>query len=191
VTRAESRQASAQPFKAATPARLSPRADKATAEAGRPQADVSPEEAAETRALNQAYAVPPPLRDPFAGRAAPTALVVLGSLPAPQLQQPAAETAVIPPTRLVPVMRTHLVPPYPTEAKKAGEQGTTQMQVSISTLGVITDCRVTTSSGSDRLDATACSFVQHYWRWLPPTRDGKEVPTTTKISVIWNLVGGR
>jgi TonB family protein len=94
-------------------------------------------------------------------------------------------------SRLVPVMRTHLLPPYPLDAKRAGEQGTTQMEVSISTLGAITDCRVTGSSGSERLDTTACSFVKRYWRWQPPTRDGREVPATTKISVIWNLIAGR
>ena len=93
--------------------------------------------------------------------------------------------------KLVPVARTHLLPPYPADAKRAGEQGTTQMQVTISTEGVITDCNVMSSSGSQRLDAIACSYVQRNWRWQPPTRDGREVSATTKISVIWNLIAGR
>ena len=93
--------------------------------------------------------------------------------------------------KLVPVPRTHLLPPYPADAKRAGEQGTTQMQVTISTEGVITDCNVMSSSGSQRLDAIACSYVQRNWRWQPPTRDGREVSATTKISVIWNLIAGR
>jgi hypothetical protein len=29
--------------------------------------------------------------------------------------------------------------------------------------------------------------VQRYWRWLPPTQDGRPASATTKISVIWNL----
>jgi len=72
-------------------------------------------------------------------------------------------------------------------SKRAGEQGTTQMQVAISTAGVITDCNVIGTSGSQRLDAAACSYVQTHWRWQPPLKDGRPASTTTKISVIWNL----
>jgi len=86
----------------------------------------------------------------------------------------------------VPVVRTHLKPPYPLDAKRAGEQGTTQMEVAISAPGAITDCKVIGTSGSERLDSTACSFVKRYWRWQP-----RDTPGTTKISVVWNLISGR
>jgi protein TonB len=86
----------------------------------------------------------------------------------------------------VAVTATHVRPPYPMDAKRAGEQGTTKMEVSISPQGAITDCRVTGTSGSERLDSTACSFVRRNWRWEP-----RDVPGTTKISVIWNLINGR
>ena len=102
-----------------------------------------------------------------------------------------AAPAPVPATKLVAVQGTHLLPPYPVDAKRAGEQGMTQMQVSISTTGVITDCRVIASSGSQRLDGTACNFVQRVWRWQPPTQGGQPVPATTKISVIWNLKEAR
>ena len=119
-------------------------------------------------------------------------------LPAPSpLAEPSAaaapaatSTATPANSKLVPVLRTHLVPPYPAEAKRAGEQGTTQMQVTIGIDGSISDCRVSATSGSQRLDATACSFVQRYWRWVPPVRDGRPAPATTKVSVIWNLSPG-
>jgi len=89
-------------------------------------------------------------------------------------------------SRPVPVVRTHLKPPYPLDAKRAGEQGTTQMEVAISAPGAITDCKVIGTSGSERLDSTACSFVKRYWRWQP-----RDTPGTTKISVVWNLISGR
>lgn len=106
-------------------------------------------------------------------------------------QSASTQSASTQAARLVPVPRTHTLPPYPLDAKRAGEQGTTQMQVTISPLGAISDCKVISTSGSQRLDATACSFVQSNWRWQPPTRDGREVSAITKVSVIWNLIAGR
>jgi len=100
--------------------------------------------------------------------------------PAPAAQ-PQTQTS-----KLVAVMRTHVRPPYPLDAKRAGEQGTTQMEVAISAQGAITDCKVTGTSGSERLDSTACSFVKRYWRWQP-----RETSGSTKIAVVWNLIAGR
>ena len=104
---------------------------------------------------------------------------------------PVAPLQTVEPPRLIPVLRTHLRPPYPPMALRSGEQGTTQMQVTISTAGVITACQVTGSSGSQLLDESACAFVQRNWRWLPPIQNGQPASATTKISVIWNLAGGR
>ena len=71
--------------------------------------------------------------------------------------------------------------------QRLGEQGTTQMEVAISTEGSVTDCKVTKSSGSERLDTAACTYVQGHWRWKPPTREGKPVAVNTAVSVVWNL----
>lgn len=94
---------------------------------------------------------------------------------------------VQPSTKLEPVARTHLSPPYPTLSKRLGERGTTLMQVSISTQGTVTDCKTIKTSGSVRLDTTACTFVQEHWRWKPPTQDGKPITASERVSVIWNL----
>ena len=135
----------------------------------------------------------PPKSDAASGNdsAAPKPAELAAVAPPPQTSAPAAAPAAVAPAKLVPLASTHLVPPYPIDAKRAGEQGTTQMEITISTSGVITNCSVTASSGSQRLDATACSFVQRNWRWQPPTRDGREVSATTKVSVIWNLISSR
>jgi protein TonB len=91
-------------------------------------------------------------------------------------------------TSLKAIARTHTTPPYPTIALRLGEQGTTNMEVAISTEGAVTSCKVTKGSGSDRLDAAACSYVQGHWRWEPPKgTDGNPMTANTDVSVIWDL----
>jgi protein TonB len=103
---------------------------------------------------------------------------------------PAPPKAVAPPaapTELKPIQRTHSIPPYPTISQRLGEQGTSQLQVAISTEGSVTDCKVVKSSGSERLDNAACEYVKGHWRWQPPTQEGKPVAVSTDVSVVWNL----
>lgn len=92
-----------------------------------------------------------------------------------------------PPTDLRPIMRTHTLPPYPTISQRLGEQGTTTMEVAIAIEGNVTDCKVTKSSGSERLDQAACEFVKAHWRWQPPTQEGKPVAVNTSVAVKWDL----
>jgi periplasmic protein TonB len=91
------------------------------------------------------------------------------------------------PTQLESIARTHTLPPYPTISQRLGEQGTTNMQVGIGTDGSVTDCKVTKSSGSQRLDDAACTYVKGHWRWKPPTREGQAVAVQTDVNVVWNL----
>jgi protein TonB len=98
-----------------------------------------------------------------------------------------APVAKVAPTELKAIERTHTTPPYPTISQRLGEQGTSMIQVSISTGGQVTDCKIIKSSGSERLDNAACQYVQGHWRWEPPTREGKPVEAKTDVSVIWNL----
>jgi protein TonB len=114
--------------------------------------------------------------------APPPITVVKQAPPAPPVAAPAAA-----PTQLESIVRTHSLPPYPTISQRLGEQGTTQMEVGINTEGSVTECKVTKSSGSERLDTAACTYVQGHWRWKPPTREGKAVAVNTAVSVVWNL----
>jgi periplasmic protein TonB len=114
---------------------------------------------------------------------APPPITTVAKPPAP----PKTTAVVAAPTELKPITRTHSLPPYPTISQRLGEQGTSQIQVSISTEGRVTDCKVIKSSGSERLDNAACSYVQGHWRWEPPTREGKAVDAKTDVSVVWNL----
>ena len=109
------------------------------------------------------------------------------TVPKPPPAPPKVTTAVAPPTDLKPIARTHSLPPYPTISQRLGEQGTSQMQVAISTEGTVTECKIIKSSGSERLDNAACEYVKGHWRWQPPTSEGKPVAANTDVSVVWNL----
>jgi protein TonB len=107
--------------------------------------------------------------------------------PVVQKAQPPAPPAHVAPTELKAIARTHSLPPYPTISQRLGEQGTSQLQVAIDTTGSVTDCKVTKSSGSERLDTAACDYVKGHWKWQPPTQEGKPVTANTMVDVVWNL----
>ena len=121
-----------------------------------------------------AAATPPPLPQPQP------------VLPPPPLA--AAPAAVLPPpTRLEPVAGTHTPPPYPAESKRLGETGTTKMRLAISAQGAASECTITRSSGSERLDTAACDHVRGHWRWKPATQGGQPVAASTEVTIVWNL----
>ena len=107
--------------------------------------------------------------------------------PAPVKAAPPAPPAAVKPTELKAIARTHSIPPYPTISQRLGEQGTSQLQVAIDVTGSVTDCKISKSSGSDRLDAAACEYVKSHWKWQPPTQEGKPVAANTLVDVVWNL----
>ena len=84
-------------------------------------------------------------------------------------------------------MNTQFLSTYPPDTNRSVEQGVTQVQVSSSTAGAITDCRVVESSGSLRLDASACSLVQRNWQGPPLSRSSQRASGAIIVSVIWNL----
>jgi protein TonB len=88
---------------------------------------------------------------------------------------------------LRPVGRTHTLPPYPPISVRLNEQGTTLMEVHITTEGNVDDCKIVQTSSSDRLDQAACDFVKSHWRWSPPTNQGAPTAVSTRVSVKWDL----
>jgi protein TonB len=119
--------------------------------------------------------------------AAPPPVTVQKAAPPP----PPAPTHALSNDPLRPIMRTHVAPNYPPISVRLGEQGTTLIEVNIGTDGAITDCRVVTSSGSDRLDQAACDGVKARWRWQPPTLNGQPITAKTQIKYTWNLKDAR
>jgi protein TonB len=109
--------------------------------------------------------------------------------PRPQPAPPPAppRAAAPAPTSLVPIMRTHTQPPYPVISQRLGEHGTTGMQVNINEQGTVSDCKVTKTSSSDRLDQAACDYIKAHWKWQPPTIEGKPTAAIYNINLVWNL----
>ncbi len=88
---------------------------------------------------------------------------------------------------LKPIMRTHTLPPYPPISIRLNESGTTLMEVHITTEGNVDDCKIVSSSSSERLDTAACDYVKRVWRWQPPTNQGTPTAVSTRVSVKWDL----
>jgi TonB family protein len=77
---------------------------------------------------------------------------------------------------------------YPREALRNGETGTVAFNVVVNRDGRVTQCDVTTSSGSPSLDRTTCTVVQSRARFTP-ARDakGRRVADTAVGRIRWQL----
>src|SRR3954463_8542201 len=130
---------------------------------------------------------PPPIAivPEFQVATAPPPPVTTAPKPPPPPPPKAAPVAASDPLR--PIMRTHTLPPYPPISVRLNEAGTTLMEGHITTEGNVDDCKVITSSSSERLDPAACDYVKRVWRWQPPTNQGAPVAVSTRVSVKWDL----
>jgi len=134
---------------------------------------------------------PPPVAivpDFTVATAAPPPSVTTVAKPPPAPPAPAMVRASDP---LRPIARTRTLPPYPPISVRLNESGTTLMEVHITTEGRVDDCKVITSSSSERLDQAACEHVTRVWRWQPPTKEGVPVAVSTRVSVKWDLKDAR
>ncbi len=158
-----------------------------------PQAVQKPPEPATISAPAPAPTVSPAPAPPVL--AAPIPAPIPAPPPAP-IETPAPQVAAIPPPaaaipsapiRPEPIVETHTLPRYPPFSAQVGEAGTTKMSVAISQQGQASDCRITQSSGSERLDIAACAHVTDHWRWKPVTRDSTAPAPRVSVTMVWNL----
>jgi len=79
---------------------------------------------------------------------------------------------------------------YPQAAIRNDEQGAVLVRLSIGTDGRVTNCSVSSSSGSRALDRATCRILQSRARFTP-ARDNRGNPTTDTISqrIRWVLEG--
>jgi TonB family protein len=77
---------------------------------------------------------------------------------------------------------------YPVEAIRREEQGTVAFRLMINRRGAVSDCIVTSSSGSDVLDRATCDLIEERARY-EPARDGegKRVPAEDSGRIRWVL----
>ncbi len=66
---------------------------------------------------------------------------------------------------------------YPARALREEREGTTGFRVTVGPDGKVTDCQITSSSGSPDLDDAACSNIRRRARFTPAT-DGEGQPTS-------------
>ncbi|EJL29265.1 TonB family protein [Novosphingobium sp. AP12] len=78
-------------------------------------------------------------------------------------------------------------PTYPTEARRAREQGTVKLLVLIGTDGKVSDIKVAGSSGSDRLDRAALQAVKR-WRWQPTMSGGTAMVVRGYVTIPFVLM---
>jgi protein TonB len=76
-------------------------------------------------------------------------------------------------------------PIFPTASYRAGEQGTTGLEVCLNEKGRVTSARVSSSSGFARLDDSTLTWVKRA-RFRPATVDGRpEAVCGHRIDYVW------
>ena len=77
---------------------------------------------------------------------------------------------------------------YPQAAIRGEEQGTTAVRLTISPDGRVSDCSVTSSSGSSSLDGATCSILKRRARFSPAKdQNGQPISDTTSTRIRWEL----
>lgn len=117
--------------------------------------------------------------DPFRGRGSQSQGTAPFSAPA----------RVVPPQRARANLNNYFsVEDYPAAALRENSQGTTGFRLTIGPNGRVSDCSVTSSSGSAALDAATCRILNARARYTP-ARDSNGNPTTGTDSgrVTWRL----
>ncbi|MBS0469445.1 MAG: energy transducer TonB [Proteobacteria bacterium] len=75
---------------------------------------------------------------------------------------------------------------YPFFARIFGDEGTTELAFTVAADGTVRDVKVSTSSGSDRLDDAAVACVAK-WHYRPALKDSALVDSPMTVKVVWSL----
>ena len=78
-------------------------------------------------------------------------------------------------------------PEYPPASRRAGEEGTVQLQVFVLESGRAGEVKVAKSSGFPKLDEAAINEVKRNWRFVPGKEDGKPVSMWHTFAVTFRL----
>ncbi len=107
--------------------------------------------------------------------------------PAPVAPPPPVVHVVRTPPRMDPRHPLHIGPDYyPDASKRAGEEGTCRVRLTVSADGRIVNATIDKSSGFPRLDEACLKGVRGQ-RLLPATENGKPVELTTIVPITWKL----
>jgi protein TonB len=128
---------------------------------------------------------PPPA--PHAISAVAVEKPVVAPKPAPAPAKPAEAVPAIAPAAARGIAGTHTTPPYPPISVRLGEEGTVRLHIALDSNGKIAAINVLKTSGSERLDNAAVSWVAKHWRYAPATRDGRPVASSVLADVRFDL----
>jgi protein TonB len=117
--------------------------------------------------------------------------------PPPPITPPAPPAPTPPPPPAVPATRAAprgnpqdwvTTEDYPAAAARAEEQGVVGFRLDVGTDGKVTNCTVTSSSGSALLDSTACNLLKRRGRFTPAKdTGGNPVPGAYISRIRWQL----
>lgn len=81
------------------------------------------------------------------------------------------------------------IPPngYPPAAKASAEEGRVGFTLTIDETGLVSDCKITSTSESPLLDETTCNYMTANGRFTPPRDKNKPVMSQWSSSVRWKL----
>jgi protein TonB len=77
---------------------------------------------------------------------------------------------------------------YPASALAANQEGTTGFRLSVGPDGRVTDCSITSSSGSSALDQQTCRIMRSRARFTPAhDQNGNPTSDSTSASITWKI----
>jgi protein TonB len=88
------------------------------------------------------------------------------------------------------ISATHTSPPYPSLARRLGQQGKVLLKLTIGADGTVSAAVIERSSGSDTLDEAAIAWVTSHWHYQPAQHAGAPVVSTTEAVVEFDLKNG-
>jgi protein TonB len=118
----------------------------------------------------------------------PTAPTITTTTEKPKVAPPPpAKEVVVPPRQNArnPIAQ----PEYPTMSRRLGEEGAVILLLTLDEDGRVTDAKVDTSSGFERLDEAAVKEAKRprNWKFVPGTINGKPAPMAFKFRVVFKI----
>ena len=113
------------------------------------------------------------------------------SVPPPVPATPPREaTPPLPPVTFTParaIASSHTTPEYPFISRRLREQGTLRLKLTIDGKGNVTEAVVVNSSGFQRLDEAAVSWVKAHWLYTPAMQGTRAVASMVDAIVEFRL----
>ena len=118
-----------------------------------------------------------------------TAISLPPPVPVPNVPR-TVEPPPAPPVTFTParaIAASHTIPEYPFVSRRLREQGTLRLKLTVDEKGLVTQAVVVNSSGFQRLDEAAVSWVKSHWRYTPAMRGTQAVSSTADAIVEFRL----